>query len=152
MLRDEARMHETRWCFAWIARFLEILVCYIVFYRGRLQRTFIDAPSYVQSMRAHTDYRKFDDMIRQVVDCTKEQADEVEEYLQSLHEKKLVYYGTQRSKNALMTCLLRDTTEGQHIHFVDGDMGGYALAAKQMKQQMMVNGVERGAEEDGVNG
>lgn len=35
-----------------------------------------------------------------------------------------------------MTCLLEDTTEGKHIHFIDGENSGYALAAKQLKIQL----------------
>jgi len=35
-----------------------------------------------------------------------------------------------------MTCLLTDTNDGNHIHFVDGDLGGYAVAAKMLKLQL----------------
>jgi hypothetical protein len=33
-----------------------------------------------------------------------------------------------------MTCLVFSLA-GDHVHFIDGADGGYALAAKQMKQQ-----------------
>ena len=36
---------------------------------------------------------------------------------------------------ALMTCFVR-SYQGNHVHFVDGSNGGYALAAKQLKAQL----------------
>jgi hypothetical protein len=137
MARDEIRMHESAFTLAWIARFAEILLCYILFYCRILQHAIFDAPAYLQSIRRHADHRKFDDMLRMVLDCSNDQADSIEAYLKSLHDdKRKIFYGTQRSKHTLMTCLLKDTSEGNHIHFVDGDSGGYALAAKQLKMQL----------------
>jgi len=46
-----------------------------------------------------------------------------------------VAYGTHQASAALMTCLVR-SYDGDHLHFVDGADGGYALAAKQMKAQL----------------
>jgi hypothetical protein len=44
-------------------------------------------------------------------------------------------FGIHRSSAAIMTCLI--FTPGQdHAHFVDGIDGGYALAAKMLKQQL----------------
>ena len=34
-----------------------------------------------------------------------------------------------------MTCVIT-RYEGDHVHFVDGSDGGYALAAKRMKEQL----------------
>jgi len=36
-----------------------------------------------------------------------------------------------------MTCFIRDFG-GEHLHFLDGSNGGYAMAARQMKQQLGV--------------
>jgi hypothetical protein len=44
-------------------------------------------------------------------------------------------YGVHVSRHALMTCLVFDRF-GKQVHFVDGANGGYALAAKQLKQQL----------------
>ena len=35
-----------------------------------------------------------------------------------------------------MTCYVNTVQPGDHIHFIDGDDGGYAMAAKEMKAQM----------------
>jgi len=98
--------------------------------------SFFDPVTYANSIAAHSDYRKFDDALRMIVDCTPEQADLIEAHLQALHEKKLIFYGLHRSKQSLMTCYVQDTQPGNHIHFVDGGDGGYAMAARQLKQQI----------------
>ena len=137
MIRDEGRMHESRWRLAFFKRLFEILVCVVIFRWKRWQHLFFDAPSYTEDMRTHADYRKFDDMIRMVVDCTEQQADAIDELLRDLYEDgRHIYYGTHRSGNTIMTCLVEDTGPGHHIHFVDGDLGGYAIAAKTLKQQL----------------
>ena len=138
MIQDEVRMHQSRWTRSFCSRAFEILLC-IVLFRWKLcqRRVLFDVAAYVEDMRTHADYRKFDDMIRMVVDCTDEQADSIEEMLRELYKNgKHIFYGTQRSKNALITCMLADTSPGHHIHFVDGDLGGYAIAAKTLKKQL----------------
>ena len=45
-----------------------------------------------------------------------------------------ITYGIHESSQALMTCLVFSLA-GNHVHLIDGADGGYALAAKQMKQQ-----------------
>jgi hypothetical protein len=35
-----------------------------------------------------------------------------------------------------MTCYVQNLSDTAHIHFVDGGDGGYAMAAKQLKQQL----------------
>ena len=44
-------------------------------------------------------------------------------------------FGLHKSREALVTCIVRSFT-GNHMHFVDGSDGGYALAAKGLKQQL----------------
>ena len=41
--------------------------------------------------------------------------------------------------NTLMTCYVNSVTPGNHIHFVDGDNGGYAIAAKELKSQIKLD-------------
>lgn len=91
---------------------------------------------YRQSLSRHSDYRKFDDMLRMVVDCNPEQITLINDYLSILYQQGRIYYGIHASEHALMTCFVDSTHEGEHIHFIDGGDGGYAMAAKQLKKQL----------------
>lgn len=82
-----------------------------------------------------TDTEKFDDMLRMVITTTKEQSFELENYLQKEYENKNLVYGIHKSDSALMTCLIFQR-HGKHIHFVDSSNGGYALAAKELKNRL----------------
>ena len=95
-----------------------------------------DPARYRDELRAQSDFRKFDDMLRMVVDCTHAQAQSIEAFLQTAHDEGRLCYGLHRSPRALMTCLVFSLENQRHIHFIDGDGGGYALAATQLKVQM----------------
>ena len=58
---------------------------------------------YLPTMREHADHRKFDDMLRMVLDCSKEQVAEIQKYLDEEYEKGN-FYGIYLSEKALMTC------------------------------------------------
>lgn len=98
-----------------------------------------DVTQYRRDMIANSDYRKFDDMLRMVLDCTCAQAGKIEEYLDRMHQAGRIAYGTHYSDTALMACFVTGTESSGHVHFIDGNNGGYALAAKQLKQQLIVN-------------
>ncbi len=82
-----------------------------------------------------TDTEKFDDMLRMVITTTKKQSLELEKYLQKEYENKNLVYGIHKSNSALMTYLIFQR-HGKHIHFVDSSNGGYALAAKELKNRL----------------
>ena len=91
--------------------------------------------TYRQEVVANTDYRKFDDLLRMVLDLTSEEIRRLRAYLESEQSAGRVFYGLHEADAALMTCFIRDFG-GQHLHFLDGSNGGYAMAARQMKQQL----------------
>jgi len=95
-----------------------------------------DARAYQASLPRHSDYRKFADSLRMVIDCTPSQADSIDSFLESESKRGAIDYGTHRAGAALMTCFIRDYGESGHIHFIDGADGGYALAAADMKRRM----------------
>ena len=102
-------------------------------------RLFIVSPllrRYVSRTRAHTDFRKFDDMLRMVIDVTPAQADDIEGLCRAYRQRSGVSYGLHRSQRALMTCYAPALSDGQHVHFIDGENGGYAAAATQLKAQL----------------
>ena len=57
------------------------------------------------------------------------------DYLEKKFQEGRLVYGFHVSDRALMTCLVFDR-DGRQVHFVDGADGGYALAAKKMKERM----------------
>ncbi|HUV22028.1 MAG TPA: DUF3095 domain-containing protein, partial [Gammaproteobacteria bacterium] len=95
-------------------------------YRGR---------DYRVELRNNTDYQRFDDTLRILIDCEPAQATAIEVMLESHAQNGVLRYGVHRSDSALMTCLVFNLDKGEHIHFVDGSDGGFTAAAKNMKAQ-----------------
>jgi len=96
----------------------------------------MDGRHYREELRLHSDFRRFNDTLRMVVDCTPAQAADIEAFLASLHEDEEVAYGTHRSDAALMTCLVFSLERSDHMHFLDGTNGGFTLAARGLKAQL----------------
>jgi hypothetical protein len=134
-LAAEARLHESLLSPAFLARAAEIVAAVLIF-RWRLPALVFDAGKYADSMGAHSDFRKFDDVLRMVVDCTTEQCAAVRALLERLAAEGSVSYGLHEAAEALMTCFVYDVKDGGHIHFIDGGDGGYAMAARQFKAQL----------------
>ncbi|GGD45896.1 hypothetical protein GCM10012288_20230 [Malaciobacter pacificus] len=82
-----------------------------------------------------TDTEKFDDMIRMVISINNKDLKTLESFLEDEYKKRNIIYGIHKSNSALMTCLIFER-HGKHIHFIDSSNGGYAIAAKQMKNQI----------------
>ena len=83
----------------------------------------------------NTDFRKFDGMLRMVIDSSDAQTSALEAFLNSKYQSRHLVYGMHKSREALVTCLVQSYT-GNHLHFVDGSDGGYAMAASALKQQL----------------
>jgi hypothetical protein len=90
---------------------------------------------YKQIVSESTDFKKFDDVLRMVVSGTTQQRKKIIDYLEKKFQEGRLVYGFHVSDRALMTCLVFDR-DGRQVHFVDGADGGYALAAKKMKERM----------------
>jgi hypothetical protein len=90
---------------------------------------------YRKEMADNSDFRKFDGMLRMVIDGSDAQAAELERFLDAQFRAGLLVYGIYKSREALVTCLVQ-SYNGNHMHFVDGSDGGYALAARGLKQQL----------------
>jgi hypothetical protein len=103
-------------------------------YRLGLRFPFFDSQKYVADLISNSDYQKFDDMLRMIRDCSLEQRRQLEEYLESRRKLGDVVYGVHVSSTALMTCLVFSVED--HVHFIDGSGGGYAMAARQLKMQL----------------
>jgi hypothetical protein len=91
---------------------------------------------YTRELIDNSDFRKFDDALRMVLDCTVELADEIEAHLAERAKSNILRYGTHRQHAAMMTCFTPSPTRSNHVHFIDGALGGYAMAASQLKRTM----------------
>jgi len=95
----------------------------------------LDGKEYINTLMKNSDFQKFDDTLRMTIDSSLEQRQNLSGYLETQKKAGKLFYGMQISDSALMTCMVFDRKE-RHLHFVDGASGGYALAAKQLKDQM----------------
>jgi hypothetical protein len=95
-----------------------------------------DALKYRGELKAQTDFRKFDGMLRTVLDVTPEQADRIEAWLEAQYRAGRLVYGIHRDRTALMTCLVFNLEQGEHVHFVDAAGGGFAKAAEGFKARL----------------
>jgi hypothetical protein len=90
--------------------------------------------NYKEDLEAHTDHRKMDGTLRQVLAGTVDQREALEAYLQEQYEQGRLVYGLDTSDAAMVTCLVFQY-EKEHVHFVDGADGGYAHAAQALKER-----------------
>lgn len=91
---------------------------------------------YLSEVAANSDYRKFDDALRMIVDCSPGMAQKIEDTLAAAESKGHVRYGCHRENAAIMTCFTPSPVNPSHVHFIDGAQGGYALAAAALKQRL----------------
>jgi hypothetical protein len=99
-----------------------------------------DPNRYKQASIPRSDFRKFDGLLRMVIDVPGGKLPAILEFLEVEHRRGAIFYGTHRSDSALMTCVVFSLKRDSHVHFIDGNDGGYALAAMQFKQQLKAAG------------
>jgi hypothetical protein len=85
--------------------------------------------------RLNSDVRKFDGSLKLIASATADGLDQLEKTLSREEEKGIIVYGIHRSDRAHMTCMVHTESAGE-VHFVDGADGGYALAAKMLKEKI----------------
>lgn len=90
---------------------------------------------YMQDMLTNTDYRKFDDTLRLVLDLSETQISGLKAFLEAEFAAGRIIFGLHQSDTALMTCLVSDMAGRQHVHFVDGADGGLSVAARAFKER-----------------
>ncbi|MBC2858309.1 DUF3095 domain-containing protein [Stappia sp. 28M-7] len=91
---------------------------------------------YLHQVALNTDFRKFDDTLRLVLDLDSREREALTGYLAREEASGRLAYGLHVSDEALMTCLVFSLEDNRHIHFIDGADGGYARAAQDFKQRL----------------
>jgi len=104
------------------------LFYFLVMWSGLRIGRFIPG-KYTRELIENSDFRKFDDSLRMVLDCTPELAVEIEDCLKTAAAGGVIRYGMHRQNAAMMTCFTPSPVNPNHVHFIDGAQGGYALAA-----------------------
>ena len=92
-----------------------------------------DPTHYRRMTRLNTDFRKFDDVLRMTVDCDPDTLARAKSILEAAKAAGTIRYGIYEQDAAIMTCIVPSLESDDHLHFLDGADGGYALAAKMMK-------------------
>ncbi|EMY62291.1 DUF3095 domain-containing protein [Leptospira terpstrae] len=83
------------------------------------------------------DFRKYDGTLKMVIDGSPKHREALVEFLENLEKEGLLCYGIYVSNRSLMTCVLK-VASSEEVHFVDGADGGFAMAAKSLKEKLKV--------------
>jgi hypothetical protein len=89
--------------------------------------------TYVQQVVENSDFRKYDDGLRMILDCAPELDRALTQRLAEAASGGIVRYGLHRQDAAMMTCFTPSALRSDHVHFIDGARGGYASAATALK-------------------
>jgi Protein of unknown function (DUF3095) len=89
--------------------------------------------TYVQQVVENSDFRKYDDGLRMILDCTPELENALTQRLAAAASAGIIRYGLHRQDAAMMTCFTPSALRSDHVHFIDGARGGYASAATALK-------------------
>ena len=89
--------------------------------------------TYTRQVVENSDFRKYDDGLRMVLDCTLELERALTQRLEAAASQRIIRYGLHRQDAAMMTCFTPSAMRSDHVHFIDGARGGYASAATALK-------------------
>ncbi|MGE6782903.1 DUF3095 domain-containing protein [Ensifer adhaerens] len=118
----------------WIT--LQTLALFVCLKMGWNLGTF-DTTRYRRDLADNTDFRKFDDGLKMTVDISTERLRRIEARLQLAAAEGVGHYGVHQQDSALMTCIVPTPMSRDHMHFVDGASGGYAVAASKLKAALV---------------
>jgi DUF3095 family protein len=129
----EARTRRGGWLLARRASVLgRTLLYYAIMRFGIRVGGFVPA-NYIRQVVENSDFRKYDDALRMILDCTEELANGLDAVLTDAASRGIVRYGLHRQDAAMMTCFTPSAVRSDHVHFIDGARGGYASAATALK-------------------
>jgi hypothetical protein len=94
-----------------------------------------DPKLYRSDVALNSDFRKFDDGLKMTVDLDSGRSRRITERLEMASKMGICRYGLHSQDTAIMTCIVPSPLTRDHMHFVDGSSGGYAIAASHLKAQ-----------------
>ena len=89
--------------------------------------------TYLRQVVENSDFRKYDDGLRMVLDCSPDLERALTRRLAAAASTGIARYGMHRQDAAMMTCFTPSPLRSDHVHFIDGARGGYASAATALK-------------------
>ena len=89
--------------------------------------------NYVRQVVENSDFRKYDDGLKMILDCSEELEAELTTRLEAAASAGILRFGLHRQDAAMMTCFVPSAMRSDHVHFIDGARGGYATAATALK-------------------
>ncbi|HEV7309742.1 DUF3095 domain-containing protein [Ensifer sp.] len=123
----------------WIT--LQTLTLFVCLKMGWNLGTF-DTNRYRRDLADNTDFRKFDDGLKMTVDISAARLERIEARLLKAMADGVAHFGLHSQDSALMTCIVPTPMTRDHIHFVDGASGGYAVAASKLKATLAKTAAE----------
>jgi len=108
----------------------QTFLAFLIMRSGIRVGAFVPA-TYLRQVVENSDFRKYDDGLRMIIDCTPELAEGLEQRLAAA--SGMAFYGLHRQEGAIMTCFTHSALRSDHVHFIDGAQGGYAAAATALK-------------------
>jgi hypothetical protein len=132
-IKNEIRLYKNPFSISLFKRILEIIPAFFIF---NLKLNVAGTQEYVKETKSHSDYIKFDNSLRMVIDCEEDIILRVKSYLLKMFQDGDIFFGTHEADESIMTCFVEGLGQGEHIHFIDSGSGGYALAAIALKDQI----------------
>ena len=135
-LSVENRVHtgqKSKWEYIkyWVKLRIQWLFGIILMGLG-MKSKLVDWAFYKPDLVDNSDHRKLDDMLRLVLAGTEIQRYTIQGYLEELYMQNKIVYGLHHAQSALITCVILNHHR-EHIHLVDGNDGGYTMAARNLK-------------------
>jgi hypothetical protein len=132
-IKNQSQSFIKRWFYILKLKFVILAGKFLMLKKIKTKGT--DWGLYKKKLIENTDYRKFDAVLRMVISGSVQQRNSLRVFLDEIKDAGKIVYGMHYSPNSLITCIISDYNT-QHVHFLDGSNGGYALAAKEMKRQL----------------
>ena len=120
---------------AWLRELRILGECWLTHVLDRTQRPFrgFDPELYKRVVSQNSDFRKFDDGLKMTIDVSRDVPAPIEQRLESAAQAGICRFGMHRQDSALITCIVPSPFTDDHLHFIDGAAGGYAMASSNLK-------------------